>query len=132
MCYWSLILLWDDVTFHPQATSVGVSGDLLSSWLLQVSSHLDQSRYDHLNRLVDDSEAVGVVQTHDVGSHEGEDGHDVVQDFFLEDEDETDYQMFFGGDKDVQTNSSCGFFVILCKAITPWTSKAPYLSEIHV
>lgn len=51
--------------------------------------HLDQSRYDHLHRLVDDSEAVSVVQAHDVGSHEGEDGHDVVQHLLLQDEQET-------------------------------------------
>lgn len=45
---------------------------------------LDEGGDDHLDRLVDDSEAVGVVQTHDVGAHEGEDGHDVQQYFFLE------------------------------------------------
>lgn len=54
-----------------------------------MDAHLDQSRDDHLHRLVDDPEAVGVVQAHDVGSHEGEDGHDVVQHLLLEDEDQT-------------------------------------------
>lgn len=50
--------------------------------------HLDQGRYDHLHRLVDDSEAVGVVQPHDAGAHEGEDGHDVVEDLLLQEEHE--------------------------------------------
>lgn len=44
---------------------------------------LDEGRDDHLHRLVDDLEAVGVVQPHDIGSHEGEDGHDVVQHLLL-------------------------------------------------
>lgn len=47
---------------------------------------LDEGWDDHLHRLVDDSGAVGVVQTQDVGAHEGKDGHDVQQHFFLEDE----------------------------------------------
>ncbi len=64
---------------------------MFSTWSHDTPSHLDQSRYDHLHRLVDDSEAVGVVQAHDVGAHEGEDGHDVVQDFFLEEDEETRY-----------------------------------------
>lgn len=51
-------------------------------------TYLDERRYDHLNRLVDDSEAVNVVQTQDVRSHEGEDGHDVVEDFLLEEDKE--------------------------------------------
>lgn len=45
---------------------------------------LDEGRDDHLHRLVDDLEAVGVVQPHDIGSHEGEDGHDVVQHLLLQ------------------------------------------------
>lgn len=44
---------------------------------------LNEGGDDHLDRLVDDSEAVGVVQAHDVGAHEGKDGHDVQQHFFL-------------------------------------------------
>lgn len=54
---------------------------------------LDEGRDDHLHRFVDDLEAIGVVQPHDIGSHEGEDGHDVVQHLLLregEDEEESD------------------------------------------
>lgn len=52
---------------------------LTACWL----THLDEGRDDRPDGLVDDLKAVGVVQTHDVGAHEGEDGHDVVQDFLL-------------------------------------------------
>lgn len=44
---------------------------------------LNEGRDDHLDRFVDDSEAVSVVEAHDIGAHEGEDGHDVQQHFFL-------------------------------------------------
>lgn len=47
---------------------------------------LNEGWDDHLHRLVDDSEAIGVVQTQDVGAHEGKDGHDVQQHLFLADE----------------------------------------------
>ena len=49
------------------------------------ASYLDESRDYRLHSLVDDLEAVGIVQTHDVGPHEGKDGHDVVEDFLLQD-----------------------------------------------
>lgn len=47
-------------------------------------AHLDECRYDHLQRLLDHPEAVGIVQPQDVGAHEGEDGHDVVEDLLLQ------------------------------------------------
>lgn len=63
----------------------------------KVFTDLDEGRDDHLHRLVNDLEAVGVVQPHDIGSHEGEDGHDVVQHLLLRGgEDESD-----GSDGDV-------------------------------
>ena len=46
-------------------------------------THLDQGGDDGLHRLVNDLEAVRVIQAHDVGPHEGEDGHDVVQHLLL-------------------------------------------------
>lgn len=49
-------------------------------------THLDERRDNHLQRLLDHPEAVGVVQAQDVGAHEGEDGHDVVEDFLLQEE----------------------------------------------
>lgn len=50
----------------------------------KVITDLNESRDDHLHRLVNDLEAVGVVEPHDIGSHEGEDGHDVVQHLLLQ------------------------------------------------
>ena len=46
--------------------------------------HLYECRDDGLHRPVDHLEAVGIVQTHDSRSHEGEDRHDVVKDLLLE------------------------------------------------
>lgn len=66
----------------------------------KVFTDLDKSRDDHLHRLVNDLEAVGVVQTHDIGSHEGEDGHDVVQHLLLQggvDESDDDESMVGAG-----------------------------------
>lgn len=55
----------------------------------QSLTYLDQCRYDHLHRLINDFEAVGVIQAHYVCSHEGEDWHDVMEDFLLQEEEET-------------------------------------------
>lgn len=46
-------------------------------------THLYEGRDDCLHCFVDDLETVGIIQAHDVGTHEGEDRHNVVKDFFL-------------------------------------------------
>lgn len=44
---------------------------------------MDESRDDHLHSPVDDLEAVGIVKSHNVGPHKGEDWHYIVQNFLL-------------------------------------------------
>lgn len=50
------------------------------------STYLYKSRNDCLDSLVDDLEAVSVIQSHDVGAHERENGHDVVKNLLLKSE----------------------------------------------
>lgn len=44
---------------------------------------MNESRDDHLHSPVDDLEAVGIIQAHNVGPHKGEDWHDIVQNLLL-------------------------------------------------
>lgn len=52
-------------------------------------TNLYKSRDDCLNSLTDDLEAVSIIQSHDVGAHECEDGHDVVKNLLLKSESKT-------------------------------------------
>ena len=45
----------------------------------RVSQRRDHDRHNSINRLLDYVEARRVVPMEDVGSHEGEDGHNVMQ-----------------------------------------------------
>lgn len=56
---------------------------------IQKQTNLYKSRDDRLNSLIDDLEAVSIIQSHDVGTHECEDGHDVVKNLLLKSESKT-------------------------------------------